>query len=159
MKFKIAAGAELDLLTKDEMSSTLTQTMVAWRRENAQGDRYVKFSAQGLIDTAAVEFGGPTETYTLGPGEGFVWDVRRVCVTGYDSAGGDIIGIYVNAETPLSLVATTTQSATGLFLFDRQCVLYGGDRLLFAGSSLAATGYVKVTGTARELPISMAWRL
>lgn len=160
MKAKISAGAEIDFLNQDELKRTLSEMMVAWRVDAAKGDRYVDIRDQGLIGAAGdLTIGGASGDQRMGPREGYVWDIRRLCIAGLDYAGGDVAAVYRNESTPLSLLGRTDQVTRGLFLLDRQWVFYPGHQLVVVGASLSATGYVQVTGTVRELPISLAWRL
>lgn len=160
MKAKIAAGAEIDTLNKEELKQTLSEMMVAWRVDAAKGDRYVDIRDQGLIDAAGgLTIGGASGDQRMGPREGYIWDIRRLCISGLDYAAGDAVYVYRNEATPLSLLGRTDQVTRGLFLLDRQWVFYPGHQLVCVGTSLSATGYVQVTGTVRELPISLAWRL
>lgn len=157
-KFKIAAGAEIDMLTNSELRKTLSDTMASWMAEVTTGARYARFSAAGLIAGAALQIGGAERADdNLGPAPGFVWDVRRLRISGL--ADADVASVYVNDANPSSMVASTADVSGGLFLWGEQVVLYPGDSLLVAGASLTATGYVTVSGQVRELPMALAWRL
>lgn len=157
-KFAFKAGAEFDMLTNKELRDTLKDVMASWMAETTIGARYARFSAAALIANSAVEIGGPGRADdNLGPAPGFVWDVRRLRITGL--ATNDVAAVYVNDANPSSMIASTADVAGALFLFGEQVILYPGDSLLVTGASLAATGFITVSGQVRELPMALAWRL
>lgn len=160
MKFKVQAGAELEIPSQREIQDAVSTVMTSWISENMRGGRYRRLTAMGTITGGSLSIGGPDETHQLGPASGYVWDVRRLFINGYQlTAPIDVVWVYVNDASSGSVIASTTQSESGLFRFDRQVVLYSGDNLMLAGLSLAAAGPVYVTGTVLEYPASQAWRL
>lgn len=158
-KVKIQAGAEFDVITKQEMREALTEVRRSWMQEVSHGVGFPRFTANGLIVGAALDFGanGPAAEF-LGPAPGFLWDVRRLRITGLTT--GDVVSIYLNDANPSSLIATTGDLAGGrLFTWAEQVILYPGDALRVVGSGLTATGTITAAGQVRELPVSLAWRL
>lgn len=154
-KFKITAGAEVDLITQSEMKAELKAFGQEWMYEVARGDRYRRFYAKGTIAGSAVSVGGPSRKEIMGPGDNFVWAVKRLAISPLGE--NDYLSLYLNDANPASLVHPRITSYVS---FDAcQLVLYPNDSLLLVGSSLSATGTVTVTGQARELPINLAWRL
>lgn len=156
MKFKINAGAELDLLTRDEMRDELAGFAANWRAETIKGDRYKRIYGYGTPATGAVEFGGDLAGgEQLGPAQGFVWDVRRLGLLGHDPAA-DVLRVFINAPEIGNCVIPVMGRYQG---FNRaELVLYPGDLLLVSGTT-AATDRVSLVGQVRELPIGLAWRL
>jgi hypothetical protein len=155
VKFKIAAGAEIDLLTQGELKDTLRGMMTSWVAEVSMGDRYRRFSAYGDIADSALSIGGTPEQ-EIGPDEGFVWSVKRLAVTNYDP-DAEALGLYINGTDSSGVVEPILSRYNP---YDaNQLILYPGERLWIAGSSLTSSGRVWVTGQARELPISLLWRL
>lgn len=164
MKFKIQAGAELDLLTKGEMSEALETFRQAWVTEIARGDRYRRFSGQAAISAGSFTIGGPDggpDRADFGPRDGYVWSVKRLAVALGDGTPLDPtmenLAIYINEVSPANLVHPVFVDYQP-FGSD-ELVLYPGDELVIAGSSLSSTGYLTVTGQAREIPMQLAWRL
>jgi hypothetical protein len=157
VKVKLQAGASLDFVTPGELRAELSAQREAWRAELQAGGGYTRFTAAESVSGGTVEMGGPErEHHRLGPPQNYVWDVRRLRVTGL--TGDDVVGIYVNEPSAATIIGTTADVSGALFLFDRNVILYPGESLLVAGSSLDATR-ITVSGQARELPTSLAWRL
>lgn len=158
-KVKIQAGAEFDVITKQEMREALTEVRRSWMQELAHGVGYPRFTATGTVVGAALDFGaGGPAAESLGPAPGFLWDVRRVRINGLSA--NDVVTVYINDSNPSSLVASTADIAGGrLFTWTETVILYPGDALRFVGSGLAATGPITASGQVRELPVALAWRL
>lgn len=154
MKIKLQAGAELDLLTKDELDTSLKSMGANWWSEIGRGDRYRRILLTGLVTGAgAITIGGPS-TPEAGPPPGFVWSVRRL----NQSAAGKTLALFLNDDAPGSAVGTfpTTQ----YWSFNpAELVLYPGDQLLATGTGHTAGATVTLTGQVRELPLPLAWRL
>lgn len=156
-KFKITAGAEVDLITKKEMEEAL-RSLASWMVEASIGARYTRIHATGLIAGGAMDFGSEGSAgQILAPPPGFIWDVRRLRITGI--AAADVANIYMGDANPSSLIATSGDIAGDCFLWSEQVILYPGDSLRIVGSGLSATGTVTASGLVRELPMSLAWRL
>lgn len=155
----IQAGKKIDAITRKELDDALGSHLRSWVAETAIGGRFVRFAGTGSVATAAVSIGGATGLQELGPLAGFVWDVRRLRITGL--AANDVANVYINDANPAALVGSTADLSTGsrVFLWNRQVVLYPGDTLLVTGSSLIATGQITVSGQVLELPVGLAWKL
>lgn len=156
----IKAGGKIDAVTYREMHDALGAHMRSWVAEIAAGGRFARFAATGTVAATALSIGGAASTQELGPAPGFVWDVRRLHITGL--AVADVASVFINDSGPASLVATTTDlplAANRSFLWSKQVVLYPGDNLLVTGASLAATGQITVSGQVLELPVNLAWKL
>lgn len=157
MKVKIQAGAELDMITESEMRKVLSDFGASWRAEAAMGIKFPRFTVQGTIVGGNLDIGGDSLTGDLlGPDPGFVWDVRRIRITGLNTA--DVVSIFINDPNPSQLVADTSDVTKRLFLFSEQLLLTPGDALRFTGTGLVATGPVTISGQVREAPVSLAWR-
>lgn len=157
---KIQAGREIDAVTHHELKDALGEHLRSWVAEVATGGRFVRYAVQGAAVAGALDIGGHVGESFLGPAPGFVWDVRRLRITGLGAA--DVVNVYVNDTGPTALVCSTVDlgevPTNRLFLFDRQLVLYPGDTLKVTGT-VAATGPVTISGQALELPIGLAWKL
>lgn len=157
MRVKIQAGAELDMLNESELRKALAEFGASWRAEAAMGIKFPRFTVQGTIVGGSLDIGGEATTGDLlGPDPGFVWDVRRVRITGLNTA--DVVSMYINDPNPSQLVADTSDVTKRLFLFSEHVILTPGDALRFVGTGLVATGPVTISGQVREAPVSLAWR-
>jgi len=163
MKTRLQAGAELDLISKDEMREVLQTVQKDWFSQVARGDRYPRFSAAATIADSGFTIDGTQRTYErMGPAEGFVWAVQRIAVDGLttyteDTLATEPVALYLNDTGPSSLVHP---ALVGYHDFSQtQLVMYPGDTLVVVGADLTATGQVTVTGQARELPMPLAWRI
>lgn len=154
-KYKMAAGKEFETLNKSELHDVLKTVTQDWFNQVGRGDRYRRISAAGAVAGGAVSIGGPDQSDTLGPKDGFVWDVRRLAVSTLGAS--DTLQVFLNDNGPSSLV----HPAMGGFLpFDNAVlVMYPGDALLFTGTGLTAVGTLTVTGQVREIPMPLAWRI
>lgn len=159
--FKIQAGATFDTVTKKEMEDALGSHMRSWVAEMTIGGRFTRFAVNGTIAGSAITIGGANGSMEpIGPPPGFIWDVRRLHISGL--AAADIAGVYINDVSAAGIVATTTDlplAANRTFLWSGQVVLMAGENLLVTGTSLSATGQVTVSGQVLELPVSLAWKL
>jgi hypothetical protein len=148
MRFKLQAGAELDLLNREEMREELD----AWSTELRRGIRFRQIS--GRTDRA-----GGVYTLTVdGPREGFMWAVTRLFVSGGGVvAGTDVFSVYVDEVTPSKLVES------GLTRGQRWDVptlqLDGGSVLIVSGVGTGAGTDVTASGQAVEIPMQAAWQL
>lgn len=161
MKTKIQAGAELDLLNKDELKEVMKTVTKDWFAQVSRGDRYTRFSASATTAGNAFVIDGSQHIYQrLGPAEGFVWSVQRLAVHGLAAADRALVELYLNDDGPSSIVHPSL--AGGYVDFGQtQLVMYPGDTLLVKGTGLAATDGTVVTigAQARELPMPLAWRI
>lgn len=156
-KFKIQAGAEIDLISKKEMEEAL-KSLASWMVEASIGARYTRVHSTGLIAAGSMDFGSEGSAgQILAPPPGFIWDVRRLRITGLDAA--DVAKIHIGDANPSTLIATSADIAGDCFLWAEQVILYPGDSLRIVGSGLTATGTITAAGMVRELPMSLAWRL
>lgn len=166
MKFKIEAGAELDLISRGELREELAIATGAWREEISRGVKWRKFSAQGVVGTPnpagtwLIGAGAPNNSKdTLGPDVGFVWAVTRIAVSGNGFVPGtDLFSVYVDEISPSRLVISgLTRGNTwdvGTF------VLHSGEALALSGAGTGVAGTdVTVSGQAVEVPAQLAWQL
>lgn len=154
MKFKITAGAEIDVLTKPELDSVLR----SWGEEFVRGRRYRKLSASGTVTAAGtVSIGGEDASGAMGPDAGFVWSVKRLIVSGF--ANGNLLTLWINEASPSTLIESgitgTTVDPTraqALRWGSNQLVMEAGERLLITGTGLSAGAIITVTGQTLEAP-------
>lgn len=164
MKFKIAANAEIDTLTKQELLDGLR----AWHAEVIKGARPVLFSFSAQVTGAALTCGGdtgPAGAGQAGPSDGFVWAVARIAQTGLAIAT-DPTSIFIGNAQPHRLVLpnfTGNAAATGYATFSKQqLVLQDKQKLLVASTGAIGTANgttVTISGAAWELPVGLLWQI
>lgn len=153
-KFKIQAGAEIDVLGKDELRAELDHARSNWVGEVSRGIRWRRASMSGVSDgvTGVVLFGDRSESM-LGPEEGFVWLVKRLSITSYDPTT-QALALYQGAASSSAIIVPK------LAAYQTQM-----DELLMPGDSLVISGTVAIstkiwaTVQVKEAPIALLWRL
>lgn len=153
MKFKFNAGAELDLLTKDEVRAELAHAQASWIGEVSRGIRFRRVSIYGDADGAGAVTIGATGESTAGPDQGMVWMLRRLSVTDYDPAA-TALALYNGSVSDSAVIVPKLAT----WQTDMDEVLMPGERLVVAGT-VAASARVWVTAQVKEAPISLLWRL
>lgn len=154
MKVKFNAGAELDMLTQEELQSSLKTLSANWWAEVGRGDRYQRLLLQATVKAdTTVSFGG-ANVPEAGPPPGFVWSVRRLCHSAVDKT----LDLFINDPAPGSLVGRFPVLRYWGFN-DAELVLYPGDTILATGTGWTATNIETLTGQVRALPLPLAWRL
>lgn len=146
MKVKLEAGASLDLLTKDEVGEVLR----SWHEQVRAGVKYPLFAAQGIV---RADNSFTIEGDALGPGESFMWDVRRLAI------GGDTltnVNVYINEASPARRVC----ALTGDRGFNPvELVLNFGSRLVITGTGTVPGAQITISGQAKEVPYLLGWSL
>lgn len=153
MKVKIQAGAEFDTATPAEIRKELDSVRTSWMAEVAKGDHFVRFSAFGDVAGGALLIGDKED---IGPQPGFVWSIKRIAVSSPFAEATDTLDLFQGAASNSSLIVPKLGRFTTFT--SNSLVLYPGDGLVFSGA-VAGPGRVWVTGQAREVPMSLAWRL
>lgn len=157
-KFKINAGAEIDVLTEKELSSALDKMSSSWMAEVTKGFKYRRFLGVATIAAASVSITEGQDNI-LGPGAGLMWAVNSLVVGGL--AVADSVDVLINDSDP---VATFTRAAgTGNYVRQSfgqtDLVLNPNDYLSLVGSGLTAVGQVKLYGRCTELSRVLAYKL
>lgn len=159
-KFKMSAGAEFDILNKDELDASIGKLLEDWKVEAARGPKHVRFSGNATVAADnTLNIGGSANPLSgrLGPDQSFVWSVKRWAIRGLYA--GDSLSAYINNASPSALIKD------GVTAYDRfgsdELVLVGGDLLLWSGAEmLTPVGTtVFVSGAAWELPATLTYRL
>lgn len=87
-RFKLSAGAEIDLMTQAEMYDALHQYHQDTVLERARGVKWMRLptlsgTLSGTYPTATAKLGGPG---LCGPQPGYAWALRRISATGLSAA-------------------------------------------------------------------------
>jgi uncharacterized Zn-binding protein involved in type VI secretion len=146
VRFKLQAGREVDVLTKDELQAGLTANTASWFQEMARGLSTARFDGTGTVATAAVLI-PPAGQRPIGPDVGFCWALQRVSADGL--AAADTLVVYRNSVTPSNRLGVIT-AAANFHPGSKGVILRGDERLIVTGAALAATGDVTISGEALE---------
>lgn len=156
MRVKLEAGAQLDLITAEEVRNTLD----AWYSEIMRGVTFRYIGGQTNQAAGVFSIGGASDSEdVLGPRAGFMWAVTRLAVSGNGfNPAADTFTVYINDQSPSKLVV---QNIVRQQLFDMGVlVLTAKDRLLVTGPATGAAGTdVTLSGAAIEVPVQLAWKL
>lgn len=95
MKFKIQAGGELDLLTKEELGDALDQHVSDFDSMLSEGIRFGKSSASGISTISGTVTpsysGGVAQLASIGPEPGYIWKITNITFTGFGANGADLL--------------------------------------------------------------------
>jgi hypothetical protein len=154
-KVALQLGAELDLLSKDELDQSLAAQADAWAHQAAYGVRQQdlpRMYGTPSSGSLALGYDQPGGTY-CGPRSGWSWAVHRISVAGL--ASGDQVQVYNQAKF-VGWVAYQP----GFITFGKGgLTLKDGDYLRVIGTGLSATGQVEVFGEAVSAPSEMIWKI
>ncbi|MFE3653349.1 hypothetical protein ACFXO2_37145 [Streptomyces sp. NPDC059152] len=141
MKWRIKAGAEIDVLTKDELNDVLSEQLDPWRG----GVRYKRIPYSGTLPVTVDA-----------PESGYVWSVRLLSAV-FDARSP--LRVYTQTTDPSSLVGVERGDDVDHVMRWQynQLVLFGTQPLIVAGSGVAehATGLMYVA----EVPVGQEWQL
>jgi hypothetical protein len=156
MKQKFNAGAELDILTKRELSSALKEWMV----DVAKGCRPIRINAQGVAGSDGTVTIGGAATLTggkLGPAPGFWWAITRIAVRVDQLPAA--YSLYFNGPHVNSLVRDLDGTQNGYASFGaHECLVGNQDQLVIRATSLVAGSTVTASGAAVEIPSQLLWK-
>lgn len=161
MKFRLKAGAELDMLTKSELGSALDTWGRAFLEELRRGPQRGVINASANVSDGTVIIGaGPYTGSIIAPNKGFAWSVKRLTASGL--ATGDSIqiiksGVYNPGEGTLTgkVLTTLTEADPTVIFSSNAVVIYNSEPLTVFGSGLTATGAIDIDGEAAEVPATM----
>jgi hypothetical protein len=143
---KIAAGAEIEILTQDELRVELGPVRRAIERLSQDGHAILKrFQGSEVTDAS----GDCTIVINDGPPADSLWDIRRLGIVGQTEAA--ITGaawVYRNGIHPLNFMDyTLVLPAVGPWA-SRQLSLFGTERLIIHIDGAPATSRIFVNGQA-----------
>lgn len=153
-KHKLTAGAEIDLLTKDEVRDVLR----SWMEEITRGARYIRRAVTGTVDGGgALLIGGVSDEDTLKPPPGFMWAVTRISLSGLTA--GQSVDVYINEVAPSQLLYSNVTNGTRVPTTRTSIVMQGNDHLIVRGTALTAAAQIGLNLGIKEVPAFMAWSL
>lgn len=126
-KIKLNVGAEFDVLSKDELDSSLKSSVSDFARLISDGIRYGKSATGSLtstgLQTTPTYTGGYTALPNIGPNPGYVWSVKNLTYLGFPTNGADLlINGYSNGDIAYALFngananGTTIVGSNGLII-------------------------------------------
>lgn len=158
-KFRVTAGAELDVLTQDELDKSLESYGDRLERARVRGIRYRRLPLlQGAAAGGVLTLG--QNAPTIGPDSGFAWSLRRLVVTGLTAGTTpDLVNLYRNGsgEQP---VWQFNGNNFGYTFGRLEIVVLGGETLVLqSAGTFAAAGTITLSGELVELPAEMLGKL
>lgn len=155
MRFKLAAGREIDVLTKEELKEGLTATTASLLQEKARGFSTARYDTTGTPNTGSLTLPAPGSR-PIGPESGHAWALQRVTADGLQ--GSDVLVVYRNSPTPanrLGIVTATSSLSCG----SKGFIFRGDERLIAVGTALTATDDVTICGEAIEVAESDLYKI
>lgn len=160
MKTALRAGEVIETATPAEVRHEVHGVVSEWFQEQARGVLPWRFdSAPVTVSGGKVTIPG-TGDNQCGPNPGFCVMVHAIRIVGL--ASGDLVSVYRNS-TSGELVDQDAMGATGTLLkllqSSKALFLGSGEKLIFTGSSLTATGDITITCEGSEVPAPDAYKL
>lgn len=154
-KVKLELGATMDFLSPDDFSRILDEARVKAEETalaQARGKTWFRFpKLQGSASGGVLSLG--TQQFPVGPKDGFVWQIRRLCVSGL--ATGDVVGMYVNTtqDPPEWTFSAAIPNAT--FSKSQMTIREGGIVFFQNIGTFTSTAQINVVGEVVEIPTIM----
>lgn len=155
MKVKIQAGAEIDVLSRQELAAELAAAGTSWRTEQAKGVTWRTASMWGTVTAGSTLTLGETGDQVIGPEQGMLWGCQRISVGDGYTPASQVLRLHRNNTDMSTLICPDLSGYDQLY----GEILRGGDRLVVTGASLTASAIVWVTVLAREVPEYLIGRL
>jgi hypothetical protein len=162
-KVRLQAGAEFDLLNKDELSSALSSQSDADQVARLHGIRHMRLPEVlvGTPSSSKISLDGNTGPYPLGPRSGYAWSITRLIVSGLTAGSTpDVVNLYKGAPGAGVPLWQFNGINFGYTFGKLDMVLYGGETLSLQNSgSIAATGQIGLGGELIECPAELIGKL
>jgi len=160
LKTQLELGAQLETLTRGELSEELAAQTQQFFAEYARGMKYMRFGPfGGNVAAAAISFDGSQQSGT-GPRGGYVWSIRRIDFAGLTAGTTpDVINLYRN--NPQGRPVWQFNGNNWSYTFGKtEMLLFPGETLSFANlGALAATGQITMAGDFLEIPAEQIFKL
>lgn len=151
-KFRIAANAEVDLLTKEELDESL-----AAARTPYQAETYMRLPVlTGTAAAGALNMGGDSNPQHM-PDTGYVWSLRHLVIQGLTrGATPDAVQIFRGSLVIWELNGNQYAQTWGR----GEIMLNQGEALSYRNiGTFAATGQIIIHGAAWQVPAQFAAEL
>lgn len=159
-KFRLAANAEVDLLTQQELRSALAdQAHEADERELARlrASKYMRLAlVTGKAVAGVLTMGGDTGQQLVTPESGYVWSLRHLVIEGLATGTTpDIVNIIRNGRIIWQLNGNQFGQTWGI----GEIEINAGETLTYQSvGSFASTGTITAHGAAWQTPAQLAGR-
>lgn len=158
-RVRIQAGAELDILNKDELSDVMQERDAA-ELARIRGVKWMRVPEvlYGKAAGGVLKIGEETGI-TLGPRAGYLWSFTRLVVDGLTAgATPDVVNLYrgtvAASQPPLWQFNGNNLAYTFAHL---RMTLIGGETFgLGSVGTFVATGQIRLTGELLEIPAELA---
>jgi hypothetical protein len=157
-KFRIGANAEIDLLTKDELDTSLTSALAeadAAQEARLRGLKRIPLPMiYGTASGGVLNMGGASTTPIATPRAGYVWSVRHLVIEGLTSgATPDVVNITQGPRTWWQLNGNQFCQTFGR----GEIMLTNGQAFAYVSvGTFAATGTIVAHGYVNEAPAELA---
>ena len=160
MKTQLQLGATLDTLNQSELDDGLNRRAEAAYQQLARGVSYGRFGPVG--ETAPVDgvftMDG-TNKRQLGPRTGWLWSIRRLAVLGLATGvTPDVINLYRN-ETSGTPIWQFNGNNWAYTFGKGEMLLTDGETLGLAGTGLATTSIITISGDFYSVPAEQIFKL
>lgn len=160
MRTQLELGAQLETLTRGELSEELAAQTQQFFAEYARGQKYMRFGPFGTtVANSAVSFDG-SQTQGTGPRGGYVWSIRRLDFHGLTEATTpDIVNLTRN--DPNGRPIWQFNGNNWAYTFGKtEMLLFPGETLSFINvGTIAATGQITMAGDILEVPAEQIYKL
>lgn len=140
MKFKLTANADIDLLTKGELTDVLDEYSKNWKREFHLRD--IDGSTLNIPANGSAPLGGPTT--------GMTWEVKRISVV------GSAVDIYRNTTTPSGY---RDSIQPGMKTYSARTLIVKSGGILLAANPTGSAITTVVNLCVTEVPSHLEWTL
>ena len=164
-KVKFELGAVWENLDRDDLRHELDRHWNQIMAEKARGVKPLRFSGSGTIASSAVTIpSAPAGVISqlaippIGPTAGNLWAVQRVSIHGLTTST-DTVSAYRGSTDAQNFLFNLTGATPWYHAGGKGLLLYGGEQLNLAGSSLSSTGQLVINGEAIEVPEPMVYKV
>jgi hypothetical protein len=159
MRTELQIGAQLETLTRGELSSELSAQTQEIYRQQARGCKYMRLPTTNVtIASSAFSLDGSGKG--LGPREGFIWTIRRLSVDGLTAgATPDIANLYRNGTSGVRVWQFNGNNFAYTFGKLELLLLPGETLGLVSSGTIAATGNITLSGDLQEVAAEEIFKL
>lgn len=155
MKQRITAGAEVDLITPDDLRKISREVLQSWKTELARGAKLKRHVMVGDVTGGNVSFGDIND----GPADGFTWALTRITVVSGPTLGAAGLSLYVNDTNSAANVLLSNLPVGNTFPGDKGVFIQGSESMRIVGTGISVASQVVVTFGIREVPTLEQWSM
>lgn len=144
MKFKVQAGAELDIPSTDEIKGIVD------RSNQTHWEQYTTGLLSRSVSGNPLTIAAGGTAVVAGPDPGWIWEVRRISVFGAP------VDIHFNDSNPSTYIDSCI---VGVNTFGSKAVIVKSGSVLIAVNNGMSTVTVNVNLGISEVPVDQEWKL